>query len=406
MNMELKQRNGFVRPADSGGATNWDCGACQLRFGALPDAHGLVTCPDCGATNAKQGHQIAAATLPGMITGVRPTGALHLGNHFGALAPYLREVAKGQHRAMIFVADLHSLTTCTSSECSALDALSVEIVRLYLAAGVDPDQVLIYRQSDVEAIPYIAQLLAMVAPLGEVMRCAAFKDKSEQLSQDGRGPSVGLLSYPVLMAADILAMNAAVVPVGADQQQHIEITREIARKYNSHYANQHRFTEPQAQEFAPVRVPGLHGAGKMSKSGDGGDDAVIYLMDPPAEVRRKVMAALTDSSTEADQPMSTALANLFSLGKLCSPPEVHAEFLERFQRGERRFYGAMKARLAADINGLLAPIQERYHSGICSPDLVRNLLFENAARARAIARRTLHGMLADFGFRRLALGVP
>ncbi len=332
--------------------------------------------------------------MPVVLSGIRPTGALHLGNYFGAVQFFIA-LQKEAGSCFYFVADLHALTTAVE-ESLDVDAASMEVVRLYLACGVDPDRALIYRQSDIAEIPFIALLLGMIASEGELRRCTTYKEKVEALSEKDRQISLGLLSYPVLMAADILFCHADIVPVGEDQRQHLEIVREIARRYNFYYAKRLRLTEPQAHRIAPIRVPGLTGAGKMSKS-VGGPDSVIYLLDSPGEVTRKIMAAKTDLGPTPGSEMSQPMKNLYTLLQLCAPEAVYREYLALYERGEQKFYGRLKQQLVKDVNALLAPIQQRYHSPACSPERVRHLLAENAARVRPLARQTLERMLADFG---------
>lgn len=328
-----------------------------------------------------------------IVSGIRPTGELHLGNYFGAIRDFIELQDRADTECFYFVADLHALTTLAEQR-EDLDAASVEVVRLYLACGIDPDKSVLYRQSDIPEIPYLAILLGMLAPEGELRRCTTYKDKVAGLEGSRQTVSLGLLAYPVLMAADILFCNADMVPVGEDQLQHLEIAREIARRFNSHVSDQLRLNEPAPMRTKAVRVPGLRGGGKMSKS-TGGDDC-IFLLDPPQEVLRKVKAAVTDSGPVEGQSMGQGLANLFALLELAGEPQAVAEFRARHEAGEQRFYAEMKQRLAQDIQQLLAPIQERYHAPECSEERVRQLLFENAERVRHLARQTLSAAKTDF----------
>ncbi len=333
-----------------------------------------------------------------VLSGIRPTGDLHLGNYFGAIQSFV-ELQKA-NRCFYFVADLHALTTAME-DLIDVDALSIEVVRWYLACGVDPDRALIYRQSDIPEIPYLTLLLGMIAPEGELRRCTTYKEKVADLEGKKRLVSVGLLSYPVLMAVDILFCNAHLVPVGEDQLQHLEIAREIARRYNFHFGRAQQFVEPMPHLLSPVKVPGLLGEGKMSKS-VGGPDNAIFLNDPPKEVLRKIKAAKTDTGPVTGQEMPASVQNLYALLNLCAPQEVYERYLSLYNAGEQKFYGTLKGDLAQAINTLLAPIQARYASPDCSEKRVRELLAENVEKVRPIAAQTLQNVLHDMKFHDLA----
>lgn len=326
-----------------------------------------------------------------IVSGIRPTGELHLGNYLGAMRDFIA-LQEQDYQCFFFVADLHALTTA-ATEHADVNAQSVEVLRLYLACGLNPEQCVLYRQSDIPQLPYLALLLGMIAPVGELHRCTTYKEQVQAMQDSNRMVSLGLLTYPVLMAADVLFCNADLVPVGEDQLQHLEIVREVARRYNSHIARSHTFTEPMPYQTHSLRVPGLRGQGKMSKSEGSADNAVL-LLDSPAEVTRKVKSALTDSG-DGDE-MSAPVKNLFQLVELCCSSQTHTEYRQLYERGERRFYGTLKQQLAADMVAMLAPIQERYHRPECSADRVRQLLYENAERVRTLAQRTLTAVQADF----------
>jgi tryptophanyl-tRNA synthetase len=326
-----------------------------------------------------------------VLSGIRPTGDLHLGNYFGAIRYFVQ--LQQTNRCFYFVADLHALTTAME-ERMEIATLSVEVVRWYLACGVNPDRALIYRQSDIPEIPYLTLLLGMIAPEGELRRCTTYKEKVGDLEEKKRLVSVGLLSYPVLMAADILFCNANWVPVGEDQLQHLEIAREVARRYNAHFGQAHRFVEPQPHILEPVKVPGLSGEGKMSKS-VGGPDNAIFLCDPPKEVLRKIKAAKSDTGPAAGQTMPVSVQNLYALLKLCARCEVYDQYLAMYNAGEQKFYGALKQDLAQAVNDLLAPIQARFASSECSEKRVREMLQDNIGPVRAVAAQTLHHVLKD-----------
>ena len=350
-----------------------------------------------------------ASSSERVVSGIRPTGDLHLGNYLGAIRDFIALQGSGKE-CFFFVADLHALTTAAQGggRREDVDAQTVEVLRLYLASGLDPDRCTLYRQSDIPQIPYLALLLGMIAPEGELRRCTTYKDQVSRLENDRQLVSLGLLAYPVLMAADVLFCNADLVPVGEDQIQHLEIVREIARRYNTHISSAHRFSEPAPYRMGAVRVPGLKGEGKMSKSVGSPDNAVL-LLDSHKEIERKVMSALTDSGPDSGTDggadgMSGAIRNLFTLVDLCCAEETAAEYRAMYERGEQRFYGAMKKQLSADVRALLLPIQERYNTPECSVERVRQLLFESAEQVRTLAQRTLSAVQADFHLNRADRG--
>ena len=251
--------------------------------------------------------------------GIRPTGQLHLGNYLGALQKFVRMQQEGIYDSFFFIADLHDLTT--QPDPTLLHSNVRHIVAEYLAAGLDPDKSTIFVQSDVPEIPELYLLLNMHVGIGELMRTAAFKDKArKQLgitvshddddndvareiigNESNKRVNAGLLTYPTLMAVDILIQHADFVPVGKDQEQHLELTRRFARRFNSFYGVDY-FKEPQNFNFGgkPVKVPGLDGSGKMGKS----EGNCIYLVDEDKALRKKVMRAVTDAGpTEPNQPI-------------------------------------------------------------------------------------------------------
>lgn len=336
---------------------------------------------------------------PIVLSGIRPTGDIHLGNYFGAIKNFIALQEENKKR-LYFVADLHALTTAMEDKPD-IDAASIDVIRWYLACGVDPAKSLIYRQSDILEIPMFNLLLGMIAPEGEVRRCTTYKEKSADMEDKHKLVSVGLLAYPVLMAADILFCNADVVPVGEDQLQHLEIAREIARRYNHYYGDKHLFVEPQSQSVQAIRVPGLKGEGKMSKS-VGGVDNVIYLSDTPKQIKKKVMAAQTDTGPVAGEPMSQPMQNIYQLLKLCASDAVYEEYLEKYNNCEQKYYGYLKQALAEAMTDMIAPIQARYHSAECSEERVREILAASAKEVRAIAQKNLANMLDDMKFADLA----
>ncbi|MDR1671342.1 MAG: tryptophan--tRNA ligase [Alistipes sp.] len=314
-----------------------------------------------------------------VLSGIRPTGRLHLGNYFGALRNFVR--MQHEARCFFFIADYHSLTT--HPDPKALHGNIRDVLAEYIAAGLDPSVATIYVQSDVPQVSELSMLLSMHAYVGELERTASFKDKIRAQPQN---VNAGLLTYPVLMAADILQHRADKVPVGKDQEQHLELTRVYARRFNSFYGVEY-FKEPQAYNFGTelVKVPGLDGSGKMGKSEGNG----LYLSDSDADIRKKVMRAVSDSGpTEPNQPMAEPIANLFTLLNLVSAPDVVAHFTDAYNRCEIR-YGDLKKQLAEDIVAVVSPIRERIEAIRADDSFLHRVTTEGAERARASSSKTL-----------------
>lgn len=324
-----------------------------------------------------------------VLSGIRPTGDLHLGNYLGAVRQFV-ELQEKASECLFFVADLHALTTI--KEPKEIDRHTVNVTRSYLACGLDPDKSIIYRQSDIPEIPYLATLLGMIAPESLLRRCTTFKDKAQKQET----VSLGLLSYPVLMAADILIARPQVVPVGEDQLQHLEIIRDIATRFNHHFCDgEEVLVLPQARMLNAIRVPGLDGSGKMGKS----DGNTIDLIEDPKSVTKKVMSAVTDMGPEKGKPMSPEMQNLYYLMELCSPADVYQEYLNKYNNAEQRFYGGLKKQLAQDIVAMLEPIRERYHSAECSEARARDILATNPPRVRPVAQEVLAAVQHGLGVR-------
>ena len=276
-----------------------------------------------------------------VLSGIRPTGNLHLGNYFGALKNFI--TMQNEYNCYFFIADLHSLTTHPTPE--DIQGNVRQILAEYLAAGLDPEKATIYVQSDVKEVIELYLYLNMNAYLGELERCTSFKDKIRQQPQN---VNAGLLTYPTLMAADILIHRAAKVPVGKDQEQHLEMTRTFALRFNRMYKVDY-FPEPQAFNFGKnlVKIPGLNGNGKMGKSE--GEGNAIYLADSPEAIRKKVMKAKTDSGpTEPNQKKPEEIENLFHLMRAVSKPETVQYFDDLYNSCQIR-YGDMKKQLAEDM---------------------------------------------------------
>ena len=314
-----------------------------------------------------------------VLSGIRSTGNLHLGNYFGALKNFVR--MQHDERCFFFIADYHSLTTHPDPGMLHVNVKSV--LCEYLAAGLDPDVATIYVQSDVPEVAELSLLLGMHAFVGELERTASFKEK---IRKHPDNVNIGLLSYPVLMAADILQHRATRVPVGKDQEQHLELTRRFARRFNQLYGVDY-FPECQPYWFGGelVKIPGLDGSGKMGKSEGNG----IYLSDTDEAIRKKVMKAVTDSGpTAPDSPMPEVIANLFTLLKVVSSPDTVQFFTDKWNRCEIR-YGDLKKQLAEDIIRVVAPIRERIRDIAADEAYLARVVKQGAEKARASASVTV-----------------
>ena len=324
-----------------------------------------------------------------VLSGIRPTGHLHLGNYFGALRNFVK--IQETHKCYFFIADLHSLTT-HPHPADFHNSVRV-ILSEYLAAGLDPEKCALYVQSDVPEVSELYVLLNMLAYKGEMERTASFKDKV-RLQPDN--VNTGLLTYPVLMASDILIHRSKYVPVGKDQEQHLEIARLLARRFN-HLYGVDVFPEPQAFNFGNdlVKVPGLDGSGKMGKSEGNG----VYLYEDDKSITKKVMRAVTDSGpTEPNSPKPEVIENLFTLMRLVSAPDTVAFFEEKWNDCSIR-YGDMKKQLAADICATVAPIRERIDAIYNDTDYLHRVTALGCEKARASASATLKLAREAVGFK-------
>ena len=317
---------------------------------------------------------------PIVVSGIRSTGLLHLGNYFGAMRNYARMQA--DHQCYFFVADYHSLTT--HPDPADLRAAVYRVVAETVASGVDPEQAALFAQSDVPEIPELYLLLNTLAYKGELEKVPTFKDKVRAQPQN---VNAGLLTYPVLMTADILIHRAALVPVGKDQEQHLEMARNFAQRFNSRYGE--LFPEPQPFNFGGelIKVPSLDGAGKMSKSEHGA--ATIYLADDDDAIRKKIMKAKSDAGPEGEgTPLSEAAGNLLQLLRLTSGAEATKPYEESWNAGSIR-YGDLKKQLAEYMVQFIAPIRERAAALQADESAIQGILRSGAERARASASETL-----------------
>lgn len=328
-----------------------------------------------------------------VVSGIRPTGFLHLGNYFGALRNFIR--MQNENRCFFFIADYHSLTTHPSS--AELNTHISNVLIDYLAAGLDPEKATIYVQSDLPEVCELSLLLSMHAYVGELQRVSSFKDKVRRQPDN---VNLGLLGYPVLMASDIIIHQADQVPVGKDQEQHLEMTRDFAQRFNNFYQTPY-FKLPVAYNFGEelVKIPGLDGSTKMSKSDN--EASCIFLADAPEQIRKKVMKAVSDSGpTEPNQEKTQAVENLFQLMRAVSSPET-LQFFEEEYNACRIRYGDMKKQLAADIIQFIEPIHDRILTLRTDKAYLTKVAEMGAEKARASAQKTIREVREIMGLKKI-----
>lgn len=317
-----------------------------------------------------------------VVSGIRSTGYLHLGNYFGAIQNYV--MMQENYDCYFFVADYHALTT--HPDPKELKANVFRVAAENIASGLNPDKVALYAQSDVPEIPELYLMLNMLAYKGELEKVPTFKDKV-RLNPDN--VNAGLLTYPVLMAADILVHRAVKVPVGKDQEQHLEMARNFAQRFNNRYGE--FFPEPQVFRFNndTVKIMSLDGVGKMSKSEN--VNATIYLNDDDDTIRKKIMKAKTDAGpTEPNSEMPDYIQNIFLLMRLTSPAGITDTYRNAYNNCNIR-YGDMKKQLAEDMVAFVRPIRERAAELQQDEALLRRILKEGAEKASASASKTIEG---------------
>lgn len=325
-----------------------------------------------------------------VLSGIRPTGFLHLGNYFGAMRNYVR--MQDEYNCYFFVADLHSLTT--HPDTKELRSNVMRVLAENIACGLDPEKVALYVQSDVPEISELYLYLNMLAYKGELEKTTTFKDKA-RLQPDNI--NAGLLTYPVLMAADILVHRAVKVPVGKDQEQHLEMARNFAERFNHRYGEV--FPAPQAFNFGTslVKIMSLDGNGKMSKSEN--QMNTLYLADEDDLIRKKIMRAKTDSGPAApNSPKPDYIENLFTLMTLVSKPDVTEKFNTDFNNCVIR-YGDMKKQLAEDMVQFIKPIREKAAAIQEDKPYLEKITREGAAKARASAGATMEAVRKALGLR-------
>lgn len=315
-----------------------------------------------------------------VMSGIRPTGFLHLGNYFGALRNFVR--MQEEYTCYFMLADLHALTT--HPDTKELKTNIHRVLAEYIACGLDPDKGALYCQSHVYETAELYLYLNMLAYKGELEKTTTFKDKAK-LQPDNI--NAGLLTYPVLMAADILLHRATLVPVGKDQEQHLEIARTYVNRFNHRYGDV--FPEPFAFNFGAqlTKVPSLDGAGKMSKSEN--QNATLYLSDSDKLILDKVKKAKTDSGpTEPNSPKPDYIENLFNLMKLVSKEDVIQKFEADYNNCHIR-YGDMKKQLGEDMVQYIAPIREKAEAIRNDEQYLKEVMEKGAAKARKSAQATM-----------------
>lgn len=324
-----------------------------------------------------------------VVSGIRPTGNLHLGNYFGAIKNFLK--MQEEHNCYFFIADYHSLTTHPTPE--DLHRNVKQVLAEYLACGIDPEKATIYVQSDLPETAELYLTLNMNAYLGELERCTSFKDK---IRSQPNNVNAGLLTYPTLMAADILIHNANKVPVGKDQEQHLEMTRTFANRFNRLYKTEY-FNEPVAFNFGEnlVKIPGLDGSGKMGKS----DGNAIYLYDEEKVIRKKVMKAVTDSGpTEMNQEKPDSIKNLFTMMNVVSTPDTVEHFNDLYNKCEIR-YGDFKKQLAEDIVSFTMPFKEKIDAILADDQYLAKVARIGAEKAHESGAKTVREIREIIGFK-------
>lgn len=320
-----------------------------------------------------------------VMSGIRPTGFLHLGNYFGAIRNYIK--MQDEYECFFMVADLHSLTT--HPDTSELKSNVHRVLADHIACGLDPDKVALYCQSHVHETTELYLYFNMLAYKGELEKTVTFKEKV-RLSPDN--VNAGLLTYPVLQAADILLHRAQYVPVGKDQEQHLEMSRNFAKRFNHRYKLHQQedvFPEPVAFNFSEdlLKVPSLDGGGKMSKSEN--QLATLYLADDDATIRKKVMKAKTDSGpTEKNSAKPDYIRNLFLLKKLVSSDEALSHYEEQYRECTIR-YGDMKKELAEEMVQFISPIRTRVNEILADEKYLQQVMQQGAEKAISSARATM-----------------
>jgi tryptophanyl-tRNA synthetase len=318
-----------------------------------------------------------------ILSGIQPSGVLHIGNYFGMMRPAIALQAEGE--AFYFIAEYHALTSVRDPE--ALRENSRRVALDFLACGLDPERAALFRQSDVPQVTELAWILSTVAPMGLLERAHSYKDKLAR----GMAATVGLFNYPVLMAADILIYDSDIVPVGKDQKQHIEITRDLALKMNERFGEIFRLPEPRIQAATEV-VPGIDGQ-KMSKSYGNNID----IFGEEKETRKRIMSIVTDS-TPVETPKDPSRSTIFQLYSLVASRNEIAEMRERFQKGGAG-YGDFKKQLFEKLWDYFAPMRKRREEILAEISYIDNVLAHGAKRANEVADEVMKRVRSAVGLR-------
>lgn len=325
-----------------------------------------------------------------VMSGIRPTGFLHLGNYFGAVRNYVR--MQEEYECFFMVADLHSLTT--HPDTKELKQNVHRVLAENIACGLDPDKVALYCQSHIFETSELYLYLNMMAYKGELEKTTTFKDKVRMQPEN---VNAGLLTYPVLQAADIILHRATLVPVGKDQEQHLEMARTFVNRFNHRYGDV--FPEPKAFNYGSelIKVPGLDGGGKMSKSEN--QNATLYLADDDDMIRKKVMKAKTDSGpTELNAAKPDYIENIFLLMKLVSQENTIEKFEADYTNCTIR-YGDMKKQLAEDMVKFISPIREQVNDILANGLYLKQVMEQGAEKARNSAKATMEMVRQAMGLK-------
>lgn len=317
-----------------------------------------------------------------LVSGIQPTGDLHIGNYLGAIKQWIQ--LQNEYDCFFFVADYHALTTKPTSDL--LQKNTLELLALLIALGVDPKNCVLFIQSHLPEHAELSWLLSSFATVGALNRMTQYKEKSDRYGQNA-----GLLTYPILMAADVLIYDAEVVPVGEDQVQHLELIREIARAFNAHAGK--TFIEPKALLTKAARIMALNDPKrKMSKSVSG---SAIGLLDDEATITQIIRRAVTDSDSNAPK-MSPGVETLFTILEGFSSSETIAQFQQRYRDGKLK-YAELKEQLIEDIVAWLSPVQKVYKSLIARPDQLERIMREGAVKAHPVAKAKLEIIKKNLG---------
>ncbi len=316
-----------------------------------------------------------------VLSGIQPSGKLHIGNYFGAMKQHL-ELQNGGD-ALYFIANYHALTSLHDKDRVARNTHDVALD--YLALGLDPNKAAFFRQSDVPEVTELAWILSTITPMGLLQRCVSYKDKLDK----GLSADHGLFAYPVLMAADILIYKSQIVPVGKDQKQHIEVTQDIAQKFNNIFGEILVIPQERTIESTAV-VPGIDGE-KMSKSYDN----TIEIFADEKRIKQRVMSIKTDS-TPLEAPKDPTKCNVMALLRLVASPEETAEWEEKYRKGGVG-YGHTKKRLVELLTEYFRPYREKRKELEKNPEYVEGVLQDGARRARALAQETMKEVRAAVG---------